>query len=76
MIALVEHSFIWSFLVCLPILTYIGITNNWELASAYFIYCVVLNTLIHAEIDDEKANNKNLGLIGDQFLHFAQIFTT
>lgn len=75
-IALIEHSFMWSFLVCLPVLAYVGITNNWETASACFIYCVVLNTVIHAEIDDEKANNKNLSLIGDQFLHFVQIFAT
>ena len=75
-IALIEHSFMWSFLVCLPVLAYMGMTSDWETASYLFIYCIILNTGIHATVDNEKANDGSLSLFGDQFLHFAQIFTT
>ena len=75
-IALIEHSFMWSFLVCLPVFVYMSMTSDWETASYLFIYCIILNTGIHATIDNEKANNGSLSLFGDQFLHFVQIFAT
>jgi hypothetical protein len=63
--ALVCHSLYWSIAVCLPI---------WN--SPMFLWAIVGNTIIHAIVDDLKANRNKLILIQDQLLHLAQIVIT
>jgi hypothetical protein len=63
--ALVCHSLYWSIAICLPL---------WN--SAIFLWAIVGNTIIHAIVDDLKANRMRLNLVQDQLLHLAQIVIT
>lgn len=63
--ALSAHSFMWSFIICLPFLFY-----KLDLA---FLIVVTINALIHYIIDDLKANKKKINLIQDQRFHVCQI---
>lgn len=71
MIALVLHSFSWSFCIQLPILIYTWGNINW-------VYAVMLlvNTFIHELVDNLKANEKRIDLTTDQFIHLAQVIVT
>lgn len=68
-IALILHSFSWSFVVMLPLIIF------GKLVPLAFPF-LVSNTIIHAFVDNEKANKKSLSLVQDQLAHFIQIFTT
>ena len=63
--ALVCHSLYWSILVCAPFY-----------ASGHFLPAIVLNTGVHAVVDDLKANRKRINLVHDQLAHLAQILLT
>ena len=63
--ALVCHSLYWSIFICAPFF-----------ASSWFLVAVVLNTIVHAIIDDLKANRFKINLIQDQLLHLGQILIT
>lgn len=63
--ALVCHALYWSIFICAPFF-----------ASSWFIVAVVLNTVVHAIVDDLKANQFKLNLIQDQLLHLGQILMT
>lgn len=73
--ALFEHAFSWSFFMSLP-LTIIAI--YYQIVPLYFILLVLcaVNTLVHAYIDDLKANKYKINLIEDQLYHFIQILVT
>ena len=71
--ALFCHSLSWSIMVFLPILIYSlysQIDLNW------FYLVLPINLIIHAIIDDLKANKFKINLIIDQSIHFIQIFIT
>lgn len=68
--ALVCHSFSWSFMIMLPWIIYAGSSLNFALIT------IPLNTIIHAIVDDLKANKHKLNLIQDQLIHLAQIILT
>lgn len=68
--ALVCHAFSWSFMVNLPWL----ILTKGD-SFIYFI-SLMINFMIHAVVDNLKANNKIINLQGDQSIHFIQIFIT
>ena len=63
--ALVCHALYWSIFICAPFF-----------ASSWFIVAVILNTVVHAIVDDLKANQFKLNLIQDQLLHLGQILIT
>lgn len=63
--ALVCHALYWSILVCIPF---------WS--SDWFAAAVAVNTVVHAIVDDLKANRGKLSLIQDQLIHAAQIVAT
>lgn len=63
--ALYCHALYWSILVCAPFY-----------ASRYFLPAIMLNTLLHADIDDLKANEFKINLMQDQLLHLLQILAT
>ena len=74
-IALIEHAFSWSFMITLPLLFLAFYQENvilgWIIIISYFT-----NTIGHAIIDNEKANNYSINLITDQILHLFQIIFT
>ena len=63
--ALVCHALYWSIFICAPFF-----------ASSWFLVAVVLNTVVHAIVDDLKANKMKINLIQDQLLHLGQILLT
>lgn len=71
--ALFCHSLSWSIMVFLPILIY-SLYNKIDLDWFYLV--LPINLIIHAIIDDLKANKFKINLIIDQSIHFIQIFIT
>lgn len=69
--ALIMHAFSWTFMIMLPIAVdyYFYIDNTFIV-----IFCV--NWIIHAIVDDLKANAKVINLWVDQIIHLAQIIIT
>ena len=74
-IALIEHAFSWSFTTTLPFLVIIFIQNN-ELLAVLLIVSYIINTAIHAFVDDLKANKFKINLVEDQLAHLLQIICT
>ena len=69
--ALIMHSFSWSFMIMLPCV----IALNFNVGVGY-VFFLVLNTLLHAFIDNAKANLKVINLWVDQLCHMVQIIGT
>lgn len=70
-IALIMHAFSWSFMIMLPI----AFAINFDVGGA-FIFILLFNTVMHAVVDNLKANKKVINLWVDQVTHIMQIFTT
>lgn len=68
-VALVIHALSWSIMIHLPLMA-IGVSEYGILLS------VILNTIMHAWIDDEKANKLSITLFEDQIMHLGQIVGT
>lgn len=73
--ALWEHAFSWSFTMTLPLFITSFIIQNYKVMIILFFFYIV-NTIIHALIDNMKANKHKINLIQDQLYHFAQILFT
>ena len=69
--ALIMHSFSWSFMIMLPI-AYIQHFN----ISLLFLIMFSVNLVIHALVDDLKANKRKINLWADQLIHIWQIVLT
>lgn len=67
-VALVCHSFSWTFMIMLPI----AIATSWNMGWLFLAYPI--NMIIHMIVDDLKANKKKINLIQDQNIHLAQIY--
>lgn len=65
-VALIMHAFSWSFMITVPLL----FINSNYLAMCVFI---IINTIIHAYVDNLKANKFRINLIQDQLCHIVQI---
>lgn len=67
--ALIMHSFSWTFMILLPF--FVAGTVGW-------LYYVVFvgNLIIHAVIDDLKANKHRINLWADQQIHLVQIIVS
>ena len=74
-VALIEHAFSWSFMITLPFLIISFIQNNTFL-MILLVISYFMNTIIHAFIDNLKANKYVINLIEDQFAHLVQIICT
>ena len=72
--ALGEHAFSWSFSIMLPILIYMIYTN--ELHIVPYVIVLIVNCIVHAFVDNLKANKLCINLITDQCIHFLQIILT
>jgi len=70
-IALITHSFSWTFMIMLPMVAYYRFK-----ISKLFIFVFALNMILHSITDDRKANKKTINLWEDQIIHLWQIVTT
>lgn len=71
MACLFMHAFSWSFMIHLPLAIYLKFHVGYP-----FLVSVMVNQIIHANIDNLKANMKKLNLVEDQLLHIVQIIIT
>ena len=74
--ALIEHSFMWSTCITIPLLVYSLFFPYNPHAIVYFCSSILTNTGFHAIIDHQKANEGSISLTTDQLLHIGQIFFT
>ena len=70
-VALLMHSFSWTFMIMSPILWAFNFQFHW-LVNVIF----VVNVIIHAVIDNLKANKKKINLVQDQVIHIIQLIIT
>ena len=70
-VALLMHAFSWSFMIMLPIAFALSFEVGWG-----YLFFILLNTGLHALIDDIKANKKFINLWVDQSCHLVQIAGT
>ena len=75
--ALIEHGLSWSFTTMIPIMVFIIYSQKFtpKILITYVVLLVV-NTVVHAFIDDKKANEHTINLVLDQLLHLIQILVT
>lgn len=68
--ALIMHSFSWSFMIMLPIALVLHFDIGW------WIIAYITNMIVHACVDDLKANKLKINLVADQIIHIVQIVIT
>lgn len=71
--ALIMHSISWSFMMMLPVMVY-QMYNGYSLVMTFILF--IINTILHIQVDDMKANEKQINLVQDQLLHLIQIVST
>lgn len=69
--ALIMHAFSWTFMIMLPIAYVMSFQIN-----LLFGIMFGANLVIHAIIDNDKANKFKINLWIDQIIHLAQILGT
>lgn len=69
--ALIVHSLSWSFSIMLPLVIYYKFN-----CGALYIILFIINTIIHAFVDNLKANLLKINLCVDQSIHLIQIVAT
>lgn len=67
-VGLICHSLMWSILTFSPF--------AFIVSPKVYSIAVIINTIIHAYIDDLKANKLSINLIVDQLAHLVQILST
>ena len=65
-VALIAHAFSWSFIITVPTLL---VSNKYSTMCIFMI----INTIIHAYVDHQKANRRCINLFVDQLCHIIQI---
>lgn len=70
-VGLMMHSFSWAFMVMLPI----AVSQEFQI-EAVFVTMFIINTVVHAIVDDLKANKRKINLVTDQSIHISQIIVT
>lgn len=68
--ALIEHSFSWTFMIMLPVASVLHFNVGW------WAFAYVTNMIIHAFVDNLKANQFKINLVVDQTIHIVQIVAT
>jgi hypothetical protein len=71
--ALFCHALSWAIMICLPIIIYSLVA---VIDLQWFYLAIPVNLVIHAIVDDLKANKLKINLIADQSVHFLQIILT
>lgn len=67
--ALLIHAFVWSVVTFLPLLA----TDRYH--PVKLLIGVIINTPIHAWVDDLKCNRLKINLIQDQLIHLFQVIS-
>ena len=70
-VALMMHSFSWAFTIMLPV----AVSQEFQI-GAVFVTMFIINTVVHAIVDDLKANKRKINLVTDQSIHISQIIVT
>lgn len=70
--ALIIHSISWAISINIPVIIYLCDT---EMKLSFWILFLA-NIIIHAFVDNLKANKKTINLVVDQSIHFVQIIVT
>lgn len=70
--ALIIHSISWAISINIPVIIYLCGT---EMKLSFWILFLA-NIIIHAFVDNLKANKKTINLVVDQSIHFVQIIIT
>lgn len=70
-LALITHSFSWSFMIMFPIALHMSFNIDY-----IFILILFANVFIHAFVDNLKANKNKINLWTDQIIHVMQIIIT
>lgn len=70
-VALMMHSFSWAFMVMLSV----AVSQEFQI-GAVFVTMFIINTVVHAIVDDLKANKRKINLVTDQSIHISQIIVT
>lgn len=70
-VGLIMHSFSWAFMIMLPV----AVSQEFQI-GAVFVTMFIINTVVHAIVDDLKANKRKINLITDQSIHICQIIVT
>lgn len=70
-IALGIHAMSWAFCIMFPI----AIADGFNIDGLFVLFWV-LNSMLHYDIDDAKANKHRISLRTDQLLHGVQIIAT
>lgn len=70
--ALIAHAFSWAFMIMLPI----AIMYSFDLSPSVYAIALVVNMIVHAIVDDLKANRNKINLVTDQLIHIIQIVLT
>lgn len=70
-VALIVHSFSWTFMILLPLMIYMFVNNCFSIS--FYITSLIINIIIHAVTDNLKANKLTINLITDQSIHLIQI---
>lgn len=68
--ALIEHSFSWTFMIMLPIAVMLRFDIGW------WVIAYIVNMIVHAFVDNLKANQFKINLVVDQTIHIVQIVVT
>lgn len=68
--ALIEHSFSWTFMIMLPIAVMLHFNIGW------WVIAYIANIIVHAFVDNLKANQFKINLVVDQTIHIMQIVVT
>lgn len=69
--ALAMHATSWAFMIMLPVAAYMDFRS-----TNLFFVMLAANSVIHALVDDLKANRHKINLIVDQSVHMIQIAVT
>ena len=69
------HSFVWSFVIHIPIMAYI-LFYDIHLDVFGLLWTILLNVIAHYIIDDMKANQRKISLLMDQALHYTAVTAT
>ena len=71
-IALLEHAFSWTVMTHIPIVIY-RVAYQLETPACPFLFLFIFSWLLHAWVDDQKANKHAINLITEQCIHIAQV---
>jgi len=76
-VALIVHAMSWSFMILLPLAVYtLYIHDHGTFLYVNYPLYFIWNTIMHAWIDNKKANKHEINLIIDQIWHTVQIIIT